>query len=182
MDSRPLRSQFRDPTRHLVGEEAYSTRSRQDQTRTPEEPTASAHEHPGEALHTLPVGVSIYSSVLSTLSVQGRVCIGYLGTEPNLYKVPVDNRFIDFKGKIQEIRDIEASIKDTGAIGAERKSSLALKTTLAEPEPATIDHDAEAATIEKRRNPTALWKLSWAGLPTTSMITYWQGYAVWKAS
>ncbi|KAK6024513.1 hypothetical protein OSTOST_09681 [Ostertagia ostertagi] len=50
------------------------------------------------------------------LSVTGRVSIGYLGTEPNLYKVPVDNRFIDFKAKIQEMRTIEASIKDTGTI------------------------------------------------------------------
>ncbi|VDO70610.1 unnamed protein product [Heligmosomoides polygyrus] len=48
---------FRDATRHLVGEETYSTRSRQDQTRTPEELPANTHQHPGAALHTLPIGV-----------------------------------------------------------------------------------------------------------------------------
>ncbi|KAK6765538.1 hypothetical protein RB195_025445 [Necator americanus] len=30
---------------------------RQNRTKTPEEPSASAHQHPGEALYTLPVGM-----------------------------------------------------------------------------------------------------------------------------
>ncbi|KAK6743807.1 hypothetical protein RB195_010856 [Necator americanus] len=33
------------------------TRSRQNKTRTPEEPSASTHQHPGEALYTLSVGM-----------------------------------------------------------------------------------------------------------------------------
>ncbi|VDP60311.1 unnamed protein product [Heligmosomoides polygyrus] len=44
-------------TRHIVGEETYNTRSRQDQTRTPEEAPANAHQHSGAVLHTLPVGM-----------------------------------------------------------------------------------------------------------------------------
>ncbi|EYC25329.1 hypothetical protein Y032_0012g1826 [Ancylostoma ceylanicum] len=86
---------------------------------------------------------STYQNVLSMLSTEGRVSIGYLGTEPNLYKVPVDNRFIDFKTKIQEMRDIEASIKDSGSVGLEKKSALTMKCTAGELEKSTIEHDAK---------------------------------------
>ncbi|WKX89936.1 hypothetical protein Q1695_009070 [Nippostrongylus brasiliensis] len=37
--------------------------SRQDPTRTPEEPTASPHQHPGQSLHTIPVGVQSTSDM-----------------------------------------------------------------------------------------------------------------------
>ncbi|KAK6749341.1 hypothetical protein RB195_001771 [Necator americanus] len=40
-----------------VGKESYGTRSRQNKTRTTEEPSISTHKHPGKALYTLPVGM-----------------------------------------------------------------------------------------------------------------------------
>ncbi|KAK6726447.1 hypothetical protein RB195_004642 [Necator americanus] len=40
-----------------AGKKTYGTRSRQNKTRTPEESSASTHQHPGEALYTLPVGM-----------------------------------------------------------------------------------------------------------------------------
>ncbi|ETN76515.1 hypothetical protein NECAME_03447, partial [Necator americanus] len=86
---------------------------------------------------------STYQNVLSMLSNEGKVSIGYLGTEPNLYKVPVDNRFIDFKAKIQELREIEASVKDTGNIGPEKKTSLVMKCTPGELEKATIEYETK---------------------------------------
>ncbi|VDO10652.1 unnamed protein product [Haemonchus placei] len=81
---------------------------------------------------------STYQSVLSMLSVSGRVSIGYLGTEPNLYKVPIDNRFIDFKAKIQEMRTIEASLKDTGNVGVENKTVFTMKAVPGELEKGAV--------------------------------------------
>ncbi|VDM65715.1 unnamed protein product [Strongylus vulgaris] len=77
------------------------------------------------------------------LSAAGRLSIGYLGTEPNLYKVSMDNRFIDFKVKIQEMREIEASIKDSGNMGLEKKGgALIMNCSAGELEKATIEHEA----------------------------------------
>ncbi|KAK6748204.1 hypothetical protein RB195_001058 [Necator americanus] len=45
----------RNTTRYHVGKKSYAVRSRQNKARTPEEPSASTHQHPGEALYTLPV-------------------------------------------------------------------------------------------------------------------------------
>ncbi|WKX89031.1 hypothetical protein Q1695_008576 [Nippostrongylus brasiliensis] len=84
---------------------------------------------------------SVCQSVLSMLTTDGRVAIGYLGTEPNLYKVPVDNRFIDFKAKIQEMRSIEASIKDPG--GITNKTSIVMRAIPGELEKASIEHDVK---------------------------------------
>uniref|UniRef100_A0A1I7WZU5 Bardet-Biedl syndrome 2 protein homolog n=1 Tax=Heterorhabditis bacteriophora TaxID=37862 RepID=A0A1I7WZU5_HETBA len=95
----------------------------------------------------LPIAVNlssysaVYQNVLSLLSVDGRISIGYLGTEPNLYKVPIDNRFIDYKAKIQEMRNLEARIKDSGAAGSYHKSTFALKYTIGELDKATVEHD-----------------------------------------
>ncbi|XGW21483.1 hypothetical protein V3C99_004442 [Haemonchus contortus] len=86
---------------------------------------------------------STYQSVLSMLSVSGRVSIGYLGTEPNLYKVPIDNRFIDFKAKIQEMRTIEASLKDTGSVGVENKTVFTMKAVPGELEKGAFGYDTK---------------------------------------
>ncbi|KAK6763251.1 hypothetical protein RB195_023821 [Necator americanus] len=45
----------RSTTCHYVGKKSCGTRSRQNKTRTPEEPSASTHQYHGEAPHTLPV-------------------------------------------------------------------------------------------------------------------------------
>ncbi|KAK6756227.1 hypothetical protein RB195_014557 [Necator americanus] len=50
-------SPVRSTTCYHVGNKSYGTRSRQNKTRTPEEPSASTHQHPGEALYTLPDGM-----------------------------------------------------------------------------------------------------------------------------
>ncbi|KAK6737422.1 hypothetical protein RB195_019865 [Necator americanus] len=50
-------SPVRNTTCYHVGKKSYGTRSRQNKTRTPEEPSASTHQHPGEALYTLSVGM-----------------------------------------------------------------------------------------------------------------------------
>ncbi|KAK6749042.1 hypothetical protein RB195_001576 [Necator americanus] len=50
-------SPVRNTTCYHVGKKSYGTRSRQNKTRTTEEPSASTHQHPGEALYTLPVGM-----------------------------------------------------------------------------------------------------------------------------
>ncbi|KJH44396.1 hypothetical protein DICVIV_09584 [Dictyocaulus viviparus] len=46
---------LRNPTCDLVGKKSYSSRARQDQTRTSEESTASYYKNAGSTLHTLPV-------------------------------------------------------------------------------------------------------------------------------
>ncbi|KAK6764910.1 hypothetical protein RB195_025012 [Necator americanus] len=51
------RSPVRNTTCYHVGKKSYGTRSRQNKTRTTEEPFASTHQYPGEALYTLPVGM-----------------------------------------------------------------------------------------------------------------------------
>ncbi|KAK6747459.1 hypothetical protein RB195_000576 [Necator americanus] len=43
--------------RHATMSVRNGTRSRQNKTRTPEEPSASTHQHPGEALYTISVGM-----------------------------------------------------------------------------------------------------------------------------
>ncbi|KAK6736127.1 hypothetical protein RB195_019041 [Necator americanus] len=50
-------SPVRNTTCYHVGKKSYGTRSRQNRTRTTEEPSTSTHQHPGEALYTLPVGM-----------------------------------------------------------------------------------------------------------------------------
>ncbi|KAK6735743.1 hypothetical protein RB195_018776 [Necator americanus] len=50
-------SSVRNTTCYLVDKKSYGTRSGQNKTRTPEEPSASIHQHPGEALYTLSVGI-----------------------------------------------------------------------------------------------------------------------------
>ncbi|WKY07234.1 hypothetical protein Q1695_007009 [Nippostrongylus brasiliensis] len=59
----PCGSPFRDSSRDFIDEELHSSRSRQDPTRTSEEPTASPHQHPGQALHTIPVGLQSTSNM-----------------------------------------------------------------------------------------------------------------------
>ncbi|KAJ1373160.1 hypothetical protein KIN20_035501 [Parelaphostrongylus tenuis] len=87
---------------------------------------------------------STYQYVLSMLSTEGRVFIGYLGTEPNLYKVPpLESRFVDFKAKIKEMREIEASIKDIGQAGSEKKSAFVIKCFPGELEKATVEHNVK---------------------------------------
>uniref|UniRef100_A0A7I4YEX8 Endonuclease exonuclease phosphatase domain containing protein n=1 Tax=Haemonchus contortus TaxID=6289 RepID=A0A7I4YEX8_HAECO len=54
---RPFSSSFRDSIHHLVDEEWYSTRSRQDQSRTSKEPPASHCQNPGPAFHAVPVAM-----------------------------------------------------------------------------------------------------------------------------
>ncbi|XGW19777.1 hypothetical protein V3C99_003538, partial [Haemonchus contortus] len=54
---RPFSSPFRNSTCHHVDEEWYSTRSRQDQSRTSEEPSASHCQNPGPAFHAVPVAM-----------------------------------------------------------------------------------------------------------------------------
>ncbi|KAK6744418.1 hypothetical protein RB195_011241 [Necator americanus] len=50
-------SPFQNTTCYHVGKKLYGTRPRQNNTRTPEEPSASTHQHPGEALYALSVGM-----------------------------------------------------------------------------------------------------------------------------
>ncbi|KAK6749636.1 hypothetical protein RB195_001942 [Necator americanus] len=50
-------SPVRNTTCYHVSKNSYGNRSRQNKTRTPEEPSASTHQHPGEALYTLSVGM-----------------------------------------------------------------------------------------------------------------------------
>ncbi|KAK5966408.1 hypothetical protein GCK32_013270 [Trichostrongylus colubriformis] len=107
---------------------------------------------------------STYQSVISMLSVSGRVSIGYLGTEPNLYKVPVDNRFIDFKAKIQELRTIEASIKDTGTVGAENKSAFVMKAVPGELEKASMGYETKGGA------PVCPVMISFQGVESASSI------------
>ncbi|KAK6726155.1 hypothetical protein RB195_004461 [Necator americanus] len=57
ISSTAIGSPVRNTTCYHVGKKSYGTRSRQNKTRTPEEPSASTHQHPGEALFTSPVGM-----------------------------------------------------------------------------------------------------------------------------
>ncbi|KAK6761726.1 hypothetical protein RB195_022709 [Necator americanus] len=50
-------SPVQSTTCYHVGKKSYGTRSQKIKIRTPEEPSSSAHQDPGEALHTLPVGM-----------------------------------------------------------------------------------------------------------------------------
>ncbi|KAK6762665.1 hypothetical protein RB195_023400 [Necator americanus] len=50
-------SSSRSPACYNLGKKSYGTRSQQNTTRTPEELFASAHQHSGEALYMLPIGM-----------------------------------------------------------------------------------------------------------------------------
>ncbi|KAK6729236.1 hypothetical protein RB195_006341 [Necator americanus] len=52
-----LPSEVRHAIMSYRDKKSYGIRARQNKTRTPEEPSASTHQHPSEALYTLPVGV-----------------------------------------------------------------------------------------------------------------------------
>lgn len=49
--------------------------------------------------------------LLSILSDDSKVFIGYLGTEPSLYRMPVtESRFIDFEERKSKMREYEETI------------------------------------------------------------------------
>uniref|UniRef100_A0A183BQH7 Bardet-Biedl syndrome 9 n=1 Tax=Globodera pallida TaxID=36090 RepID=A0A183BQH7_GLOPA len=54
-------------------------------------------------------------SLLALLSDEGNLLIGYLGTEPSLFRMPVtESRFIDFESRKKELREFEEIIWRSG--------------------------------------------------------------------
>uniref|UniRef100_A0A914HF17 Protein PTHB1 n=1 Tax=Globodera rostochiensis TaxID=31243 RepID=A0A914HF17_GLORO len=54
-------------------------------------------------------------SLLALLSDEGNLFIGYLGTEPSLFRMPVtESRFIDFESRKKELREFEEIIWRSG--------------------------------------------------------------------
>uniref|UniRef100_A0A7E4VZD8 Protein PTHB1 n=1 Tax=Panagrellus redivivus TaxID=6233 RepID=A0A7E4VZD8_PANRE len=73
-----------------------------------------------------------FRGMLTLLSDDCRVSVGYLGTEPSLFRMPVtDSRFIDFEARQKELNEYEASI------------SANSKTDMPEKEPETLIVETE---------------------------------------
>ncbi|VDM55709.1 unnamed protein product [Angiostrongylus costaricensis] len=89
-------------------------------------------------LETVGTSLMVYNAGRESTSI--RFCVT---TSANALLVPVDNRFIDFKAKIQEMREIEASIKDGGQVDHEKKNAFVMNCFIGELEKATIEHNAK---------------------------------------
>lgn len=53
-----------------------------------------------------------FNGMITVLSDDGKIVVGYLGTEPSLFRMPItESRFIDFDKRRQEIEQWEQRIK-----------------------------------------------------------------------
>ncbi|KAK6745741.1 hypothetical protein RB195_012079 [Necator americanus] len=102
ISSTAIGSPVRNTTCYHVGKKSYGTRSRQNKTRTPEEPSASTHQHPGKALYTLSVGMQGQPCEQAGFR-KGFSTIDHIHTVSKLievsreYKMPLCLTFIDLK-------------------------------------------------------------------------------------
>ncbi|CAB3410606.1 unnamed protein product [Caenorhabditis bovis] len=87
----------------------------------------------------------IYENVLTMLSADGKLLIGYLGTQPNLYKVPTDTKIVNFAEKMEQLKGLEKKIKEnesSGGGGLGKKDGIGLSLTFGEKGKRTIEHNA----------------------------------------
>ena len=68
-------------------------------------------------LNFIPISIKLanlgdgYKAMITLLSDEFRVSVGYLGTEPSFFRMPVtDSRFIDFEARQQELATYEEQI------------------------------------------------------------------------
>ena len=68
------------------------------------------------------------------MASSGKIVIGYLGTEPSLYKVPEDKVIVNYADRMEQLKEIELKIKESDAAGGaiKRKEGIQMKVNIGE--------------------------------------------------
>ncbi|CAP31668.1 Protein CBR-BBS-9 [Caenorhabditis briggsae] len=97
-----------------------------------------------------PVGLLVcsynksYENVITMLGSNGKIVIGYLGTEPSLYKVPDDKLIINYAERAEQFKALEQKIRETDIAGGavKRKEGIQMKLSIGEMGKRTIEPNA----------------------------------------
>uniref|UniRef100_A0A8R1HKR0 PTHB1 N-terminal domain-containing protein n=1 Tax=Caenorhabditis japonica TaxID=281687 RepID=A0A8R1HKR0_CAEJA len=78
------------------------------------------------------------------LSWDGKIVVGYLGTEPSLYKVPVDKFIVNYADRIEDFKKMEQKIREQEATGAtsQKAGGLQMRLSIGEFGKRTIEPNA----------------------------------------
>ncbi|KAF1770030.1 hypothetical protein GCK72_001847 [Caenorhabditis remanei] len=85
-----------------------------------------------------------YENVITMMASSGKIVIGYLGTEPSLYKVPEDKVIVNYADRMEQLKEIELKIKESDAAGGaiKRKEGIQMKVNIGEIGKRTIEPNA----------------------------------------
>ncbi|CAI5439537.1 unnamed protein product [Caenorhabditis angaria] len=86
----------------------------------------------------------VFENVITMLAPDGRLCVGWLGTEPTIYKVP-DTKMNDYNEKIEYWKSLELKIKESGGGILEKNkkiSGISIDFLVGAKEKRTIEHNA----------------------------------------
>ncbi|CAI2300508.1 unnamed protein product [Caenorhabditis sp. 36 PRJEB53466] len=84
-----------------------------------------------------------YENTITLLSADGRIVVGYLGTEPSLYKVPVDKFIVNYAERIEQFKALEQKIRESDEGGAGgRSDGIRMRISVGEIGKRTIEPNA----------------------------------------
>ncbi|CCD67585.2 Protein pthb1 homolog [Caenorhabditis elegans] len=85
-----------------------------------------------------------YENTITMMAPDGKVVVGYLGTEPNLYRLPEDKVIVNYAERMEEYKRMEQKIKESDAAGGaiKRKEGIQMKLSIGEIGKRTIEPNA----------------------------------------
>uniref|UniRef100_A0A1I7T9G3 Protein PTHB1 n=1 Tax=Caenorhabditis tropicalis TaxID=1561998 RepID=A0A1I7T9G3_9PELO len=86
----------------------------------------------------------IYENTITMMASNGKIVVGYLGTEPSLYKVPEEKVIVNYTDRIDQFKELELKIKESDAAGGliKRKEGIQMKLSIGEIGKRTIEPNA----------------------------------------
>ncbi|CAL2028853.1 unnamed protein product [Caenorhabditis brenneri] len=85
-----------------------------------------------------------YENTITMMATSGKIVVGYLGTEPSLYKVPEEKVIVNYADRMEQFKALELKIKESDAAGGgiKKKEGIQMKLTCGEIGKRTIEPNA----------------------------------------
>lgn len=76
----------------------------------------------------------MYENMITLFGSDGKIVVGYLGTAPSLYKVPMDKIIVNYAEKLEKFKEMEQKIRESDVAGGaiRRKEGIQMKLTIGE--------------------------------------------------